>query len=196
VVPADEPVEVHSTPRAVARPDDEPSPPVRIRIPDLQIDAQVVRFGWSERVVDGVTIREWRQEDIAGGVAGHLANSARPGEGDNVVIAGHSNIEGRVFKNLSAAWDESSAEFVEDGAYYRSSSLEGVSIYLHDARGRVFAYKVESMYKVAEAGVSEEQKQSNARFMRTTWRPTLTVITCWPPHSNTHRVIVVARPQA
>jgi sortase (surface protein transpeptidase) len=69
-----------------------------------------------------------------------------------------------------------------------------MTIYLHDPRGRVFTYVVESMHKVAEAGVSEEQRESNARFMGITWRPFLTVVNCWTPDSNTHRVITVARP--
>jgi len=170
-----------------------PQPPVRIVIPDLDIDAPVVEMGWRVVEVGGKRRTEWDLDPIKGGKAGHLANSALPGQSGNVVISGHHNIEGEVFKNISLAWSDEDAELQEDGITMRSHVLDGRPIYLYDAAGRVFQYVVEGMYKLPDKDVSEAQRRENARFIAPTSEPVLTLVTCWPYTNNTHRIIVVAR---
>jgi len=159
----------------------------------LQVDAQVIELGWEVREENGVQTSVWRIDDIADGRAGHLVNTALPGGTGNVVIAGHHNIGGNVFKNISLAWSDDDAEVEQDGIRWRSDVLTGRSVILTDANGRQHTYTVRSTYKLADRNVSESQRLANARFMAPTSEPTLTLITCWPYNTNTHRIIVVAR---
>jgi sortase A len=167
--------------------------PVQLSIPDLGIDAPVVEMGWTVDEVGGVRTSVWDLDAIEGGVVGHLTNSALPGQTGNVVMAGHHNIEGEVFKNLSLVWDDEDAEQQEDGVTWRSDKLDGRAITLGDAAGQSFTYVVEGMYKLPDKDVSQAQREDNGRFMDPTDEPTLTLVTCWPFSSNTHRIVVVAR---
>ncbi len=149
-------------------------PPVRIVIPAIGVDAPVVEVQW-EAVVDsdGQVHLQWQTADYA---AGHHFNSANPGEGSNVVLSGHNNIKGKVFENL---W-----------------KLEpGDKVWLYNAEGKAFVYEVKRVLIVPEKNAPEARRKANARFMDPTPDETLTLISCWPPWSNTHRVIVVARPR-
>jgi LPXTG-site transpeptidase (sortase) family protein len=101
--------------------------------------------------------------DVASFAAGHHSDSALPGQAGN------------------------------DGVTMRSNALDGQSVYLYDSAGEVFEYVVEGMYKMPDHHVSEAQRQRNARFIAPTTEPILTLITCWPYNSNTHRIVVVAR---
>jgi len=130
---------------------------------------------------------------INNGMAGHLLNSSLPGQPGNVVIAGHHNIEGQVFKNISLIWSDDDAEVEADGVTYRSRLLDGRAITLGDAAGQEFTYVVEGMYKLPDRDVSPSQRLENGRFMAATSDPTLTLVTCWPFNNNTHRIVVVAK---
>ncbi|MDH7487224.1 MAG: sortase [Anaerolineae bacterium] len=167
-----------------------PAVPVRIVIPDLGIDAPVEEVGWRVEEVRGELRSTWEMASFA---AGHHSNSALPGQPGNVVISGHHNIEGKVFKNISLAWDEETAELQEDGITKRSHVLDGYTITLYDAAGRTFRYIIEGMYNMPDRDVSEEQRRYNARFIAPTSEPLLTLVTCWPYTNNTHRIVVVAR---
>lgn len=173
---------------------DAPGPPatstMRIVIPDLVIEAPVVEVGWQEVEVQGRRQMKW---DVASFAAGHHSDSALPGQAGNVVISGHHNIDGRVFKNISLAWNDGDAELQDDGVTMRSNALDGQSVYIYDSAGEVFEYVVDGMYKMPDRHVSEAQRQRNARFIAPTTEPILTLITCWPYNSNTHRIVVVAR---
>lgn len=167
-----------------------PAAPVRIVIPDLGIDAPVEEVGWRVEEVRGELRSTWEMASFAGG---HHSNSALPGQPGNVVISGHHNIEGKVFKNISLAWDEETAELQEDGITWRSHVLDGYTVILYDAAGRTFQYIIEGMYNMPDRDVSEEQRRYNARFIAPTSEPILTLVTCWPYTNNTHRIVVVAR---
>ena len=181
-------------------PGPEPSPPptpapsssslMRIAIPDLGIDAPVVGVGWVEVEVEGRRQVQWEVADFA---AGYHVGSALPGQTGNAVISGHHNIKGKVFKNISLAWNDAYAELQADRITMRSDALDGRSIYLYNVEGEQFQYVIEGLYKMPDQNVSEEQRKENARFMAPTTEPTLTLITCWPITTNTHRVVVVAK---
>ena len=167
--------------------------PVRITIPDLEIDAAVVEMGWKAAEVSGVRTSVWDLDAIKNGMAGHLLNSSLPGQPGNVVIAGHHNIEGEVFKNISLLWSDDDAEVQADGVTYRSQLLDGRTITLSDAAGQEFTYIVDGMYKLPDRDVPQSQRLENGRFMAPTSDPTLTLVTCWPFSNNTHRIVVVAK---
>ena len=99
------------TPRAPETPTVAPTPtaepaavaaPVRIVIPDLKIDAPVAEMGWQVVETANGPRSDWV---IPKDEAGHHINSVQLGEPGNLVISGHNNIFGQVFRPISFAWD-------------------------------------------------------------------------------------------
>src|SRR6185437_4535650 len=68
-----------------------------IAIPSVGIDAKVVDVGYQIVTIEGQAVRQLQVADYA---AGHDALSANPGAGGNIVISGHDDWKGEVFKNL------------------------------------------------------------------------------------------------
>lgn len=150
-----------------------PAPkPIRIVIPAIKVDAPVVEVGIKIVYTKKGPQAQWEVAEYA---AGHHSTSASPGEGGNIVISGHNNIKGKVFQRL---WE----------------LKPGDKVLLYNAEGKVFIYEVKKVLLLKEKGVSEEQRRANARYMGPTPDETLTLISCWPPHGNSHRVIVIAKP--
>ena len=165
------------------------SPPVRIVFSALSIDAPVTEMGWREVKLPGnKTASEWILPENA---AGHAANSARIGDAGNVVISAHNNVFGRVFMAISQAWPENNKREREDGSF-ESDILNGRRIELYAADGRKAEYVVTAFRRLKEEGVPLEQRAANAAYMQQTSTSELTLITCWPPWSNTHRLIIRA----
>lgn len=147
------------------------SPPTRIVIQAIGLDAPVVEVAWKTVERNGKRVSEWETADHA---AGFHKYSAYPGQGGNTVLSGHHNIKGEVFRDLVKL-------------------QPGDEILLY-AEQREYHYQVADNFILREAGVSEEERQRNARWIAPTADERLTLVTCWPYTSNTHRVIVVARP--
>lgn len=164
--------------------------PVRLVIPDLKIDTKVVPMGWETiQTADGPR-SEWV---IPKYEAGHHINSALLGQPGNLVISGHNNIYGQVFKPISFAWDNDRRIKVDDFTD-RSGVLNGQRVEVLDATGQAYTYVIEEFYRLRDTGVPLQQRIANGRFMQPTQDTRLTLITCWPPTNNTHRLVVIARP--
>lgn len=146
------------------------SPPTRLVIHSIQLDTPVVSLGW--HVVPGSEKVAW---DDPGTAAGWLKSSALPGAGSNVVMAGHHNIRGEVFRYL-----------VDVGV--------GDLVYLSTSDAS-YRYTVRERFILPEKHIPPEQKKQNALWIAPTTDERLTLVTCWPYRSNTHRLIVVARPK-
>lgn len=147
------------------------TPPTRILIPAIKVDAPVVPVG-AYYVREGPYLVRYYQ--VAEYAAGWHQDSALPGAPGNTVIAGHNNMKGEVFRNLS--------------------ELEpGDQVYL-EADGRWYPYRVVQRLLLREVGVPPEQQFENARWIAPTNDVRLTLVSCWPYETNTHRVIVVAVP--
>jgi len=132
----------------------------------------VVEVGWHLVERNGQLQPEWETASYA---AGHHRNSAGAGEAGNVVISGHHNIKGEVFRRLIDV-------------------KVGDQVVLYTADGRSYTYVVtEAPPPLLEVGISEAERREHARYMDPTSDPTLTLITCWPYWTNTHRVIRVAK---
>ena len=148
------------------------SPPVRLFIPSVSIDTKVVPVSWKMIPSKGGGQKsEWQVADSA---VGHHYGSANPGETGNVVLSGHVDYKGQVFKDLHNA-------------------NKGDEIILYTEKGQ-YIYVVTDMVLVKEDGVPEEQKRRNAAYMNPTPDQTLTMITCWPYGIDDHRLIVIAKP--
>ncbi len=147
------------------------SAPTHLRIPSIGVDTQVMPVGWRTVTRNGQTSLEWEVADYA---AGWHENSALPGRMGNVVLSGHNNIKGMVFRRLA------------DIAVGDAIAIE--------AGGQVYSYEVVDRFIVKEKGEPLAVRQSNARWIGPFADARLTLVSCWPFTSNTHRVIVIAMP--
>jgi sortase A len=146
-------------------------PPDQLVIPAIDLDSPIIPIGWQTVQRNGQTTRVWQ---VADDVAGWHKTSALPGQVGNVVLNGHHNIKGEVFRYLI--------------------DLEvGDRVWVH-AQDKVYTYVVSEKHILKELGEPLEVRRQNAQWMNPTEDERLTMITCWPYTSNTHRLIVVAKP--
>ena len=72
--------------------------PSRLVVPSIKLDTPVVELGWStKKDAAGAVFSEW---DVADYAAGWHKNSSLPEEPGNIVLSGHNNIRGAVFREL------------------------------------------------------------------------------------------------
>jgi LPXTG-site transpeptidase (sortase) family protein len=154
------------------QPDAKPTLPNRLIIPSIKADMPVVELGWStKKDTTGTIFSEW---DVADFAAGWHKNSALPGETGNIVLSGHNNIKGAVFRQLDQL-------------------KRGDDIQLF-AGSREYPYIVEEVLIVPEKYASEQQRRENVSYIKEMPDDRLTLVSCWPRNDNTHRIIVVAKP--
>jgi sortase A len=129
-------------------------------------------MGWDLVTKNGTMDAKWV---VPSGAAGWHMNSALPGHGENVVLSGHHNIEGKVFRHVID---------LEPG--------DEITIYADDMP---YVYTVTEKYILKEAGMPLRVRQKNAQWIKPTGDERLTLVTCWPYEwpGNSHRVVVVAR---
>jgi sortase A len=145
--------------------------PTRIVAENIDLDSDIVAVGWNQIIEDNVTTNVWVVADFA---AGWHQDSAGPGQGGNIVLSGHHNIKGEVFRYLVD---------IEAGSI--------ISLYLGDRR---YDYAVSDKFIVKDKGEPEAVRRANARWIGPFNEERLTLVTCWPFNNNTHRVIVIAKP--
>jgi len=107
--------------------------------------------------------------------AGWHTNSSRLGISGNTVINGHHNAYGEVFKDLKDLE-------VEDEITILSGDQE-------------FPYIISNVMILEEREEPLEQRLQNAQWLRQSDDERLTLVTCWPEDTNTHRLILVAAPK-
>jgi sortase A len=132
-------------------------------------------MGWELVDKDGTMVSEWV---VPKGAAGWHLNSALPGHEENVVLSGHHNIEGKVFR------------YVKD-----LQPGDEITIY---AGGVPYTYYVSERLLLKEQGMPTYVRKKHAEWIMPTGDERLTLVTCWPYEwpGNSHRVIVVARPMS
>jgi LPXTG-site transpeptidase (sortase) family protein len=146
----------------------------RIVLPSIKVDSKVIEVGWDIVEQDGQQVAVWQVAEYA---VGQHRGTANPGEGGNVVLAGHVGGYGKVFRDLY---------YVRPG--------EPVIIY---SDGQQFLYTVSERIIVTEEGVPPEQRAENAKLIGPTDSEVVTLITCWPltgPDKFSQRVIIRAVP--
>ncbi|MCE5208471.1 MAG: sortase [Chloroflexi bacterium] len=123
----------------------------------------------------GITYRlvQWEAPDEE--AAGWHSDSAPLGEVGNTVLNGHHNVYGKVFGNLV---------YLQEGDF----------IQIYGSDDQWYTYVVANKMVLPEEGVSLQKRMENAAWILPSTDERLTLITCWPEQSNTHRLIIVARP--
>jgi LPXTG-site transpeptidase (sortase) family protein len=152
----------------------EPSPgvPRRILIPSIQLDAPVVAAPVDFETIAGEQYLHWFVPDEF--AVGWHTTSAMLGETGNTVLNGHHNAHGEVFVSLVDV-------------------KEGDVIWVESDHRR-YRYQVANKMILPEKYEQLDVRMSNAQWILPTVDERLTLITCWPYESNTHRLIIVARP--
>ena len=147
------------------------SPITRIVAETIGLDAPVIGVGWVTEDRGGVPTNIWSVADYA---AGWHKNTALPGQGGNIVLSGHHNIKGEVFR-------------------YTIDLNVGdiITIYLGD---QPYKYAVVDKFIVKDKGEPDAIRRENAKWIGPFNEERLTLVTCWPYTNNTHRAIVIARP--
>lgn len=146
-----------------------PGPAERIVIPTIGVNSRVVEIG-ATREGDGPWV--WERPVFS---VGHVRWSANPGEGSNIVMAGHISSpiegEGEVFKRLPEIPD-------------LLAQKKPVDVILYTAQGRY-------VYRVTKTMVVEPDA---SWVMDPTPDETVTLITCVPDYVYSQRLIIVAKP--
>ncbi len=153
-------------------PDSAPEVPLRIIIPAINLDASV-------KPVTLIVSRDGRTAEWgvpSGRTSGWHSASARLGERGNLVLNGHHNIRGRVFA--------------------RVKDLQPLDQIIVIGARRKVTYEVSERKLLLERGQPLAVRIENAQWIMPTDDTRLTLVTCWPPTDNSHRLVVIARPVA
>ncbi len=149
-----------------------PMIPDRIVIPEIGLDASVIIAGFNSTNIEGETFGQWMAPNEF--AAGWQPDSALLGSTGNTVINGHHNEFGEVFGRLV-------------------DLKVGDKIYVY-SKGHQFSFIIANRMILQERFVDVATRLDNARWLNRTDDVRLTLVTCWPKISNTHRLILVARP--
>jgi LPXTG-site transpeptidase (sortase) family protein len=146
--------------------------PDRLVIPSINLDAPIVPVGYQELTYGGKVIDLWLAPQQY--AAGWQVTSALLGDPGNTVLNGHHNAFGMVFKDL-----------------YKLKTGDALSVF---SGAMEFRYQVVSNMLLPERYESLSSRLENAQWIEPTSDERITLVTCWPEDSNTHRVVIVARP--
>src|SRR5690606_1153221 len=141
-----------------------------LSIPRIGLEAPVLAFAPRVRDVDGVPVDRLPVPNFY--AVGWDQTSAEPGFAGNTIMAGHNNLFGAVFGGLTEL-------------------QVGDEIAVWSEYG-VFSYRVEQTLLLEEEGQPLEVRLQNAQWLNDTPDDRITLITCWPRESYTHRLIIVA----
>lgn len=141
-----------------------------LSIPVLDLEAPVVGYGLRVHDVDGIPVERLPVPNTF--AVGWDATSAEPGFAGNTVMAGHNNLYGAVFAGLA-------------------DLQVGDEIAVWSDYG-VFSYHVSQTMLLEEKDQPLDVRLQNAQWLADTTDDRLTLITCWPRETYTHRLIIVA----
>jgi LPXTG-site transpeptidase (sortase) family protein len=147
--------------------------PDRLVIPSISLDAPIVPTKVKKVDFEGQTYYQWIAPNQL--AVGWHDSSALLGLPGNTVLNGHHNVYGKVFKDLVK---------LHEG--------DLINVYSGD---QVFKYRVALAMLLPERFKTLTVRLENARWILPTDDERLTLITCWPADSNTHRVVIVALPE-
>lgn len=168
---------VGAAPLSLAKPDAETakqpgSPPTHLTIPSIGLDQPIVEVSAQVQTVSGQQVLVWNVADYA---VGHNDTSADPGQGGNVVLTGHDDWHGEVFRDLHTIQN-------------------GTEITVTTKDGKVHRYVVDQILYHQEVGVPLSERLKTGKLIGPTDDERLTLVTCWPYGVDDYRLIVIAHP--
>ncbi len=148
--------------------------PERIVIPAIHLNAPIeeVPYRLVKDDTTGMVLQQWSVPDKF--AVGWQANSALLGVKGNTVLDGHHNVYGQVFR-------------------YLVDLVPGQIIEVTSGK-TVFTYAITNKMILRERNEPLSVRFANARWLLPSNDQRITLVTCWPYTSNTHRLIIVAVP--
>jgi sortase A len=146
--------------------------PDRLIIDSIKLDAPILAEHYKEIYQGDQVYIQWRVPFRR--ASGWHDTTARLGDVGNTVLNGHHNAYGEVFKDLINLKEQDLIEVFSEGTK--------------------FMYEVNTILLLPEKYQSMDERINNASWIMPTSDERLTLVTCWPPESNTHRLIVIAFP--
>jgi sortase A len=140
-----------------------------LSIPAIGLEAPIIALVPAEREVEGVPVTRLLVPNSFS-VSWDMT-SAEPGFAGNTILTGHHNVYGGVFGDL---------HLLDYGAEIAIWSEYGV-----------FSYYVSVIEYLPEDDQPLEVRYQNAQWLNNTPDDRVTLITCWPNSTSTHRLIVV-----
>ena len=148
--------------------------PDRIAAQIIGLDAPVAAMGWQMIEQGDDWVSQWNMPELE---AAWHQNSAGPGEGSNIVISGHNeSTGGQVFAEV---------EELQVG--------DEITLWRDD--GEAYIYQVIEKNIIRTFAASNEAQNYLLSVTQPTAQEQLTLITCWPRWTNTHRLVVIAQPK-
>jgi sortase A len=142
--------------------------PTEIAIPSIKLVADVVPVAYQ---LDGQSA-VWQTVDAA---VGWHRSSAMPGSPGNAVMSGHNRTRGSgVFRNL-----------------HKVKLGDRITVTVD---GQKLDYEVTERVTFPQLFASEYRRARNAAWLGHFGDQRLTLVTCYPWYTNTHRLVVVAHP--
>lgn len=152
-----------------------PTIPQRLVIPVIFVDTDIIAVGTGKLVTSTLSqTKGFHIEAPRSKAVGWHDYSGRLGESKNVVLNGHNNIYGSVFLKLYTL-------------------KRGDDIYLQ-ANDIACHYQVQEVLILLERDQPLEIQQKNSQYIRPMSDERVTLISSWPETSNTHAVVVIAKP--
>jgi sortase A len=149
-----------------------PLPAIRLSIPAIKLNISVQEISPVEKALSrGETKTVW---DAPAFAAGHYMTSGYPEGGRNIVFIGHNNMQGKVFRSL----DELNP---------------GDAVILFTEQ-KEFHYQVQKKFFVPYLGAEEEGDFKLQEYAAPQSTEMVTLISCWPYATNSHRIVIVAVP--
>lgn len=107
---------------------------------------------------------------------GHHNTSGNPGEGRNIVLSGHNNTQGAVFRRLNELRPGNEVVlFTEDNEFH---------------------YQVQKKFIIPYLGAKAEGDTKLQSYAAPIPTEIVTLISCWPYATNAHRIVVIAVPSS
>lgn len=149
-----------------------PLPAIRLSIPAIDLNTSIQEISPIEKTTwNGEKIFEWETTAFS---VGHYKTSGNPGGGTNIVLTGHNNILGEVFRDLDKLHPgDEVILFTEDSEFY---------------------YEVQKVYTIPYLGVEAEGESTIQSLTAPQLSEMVTMISCWPYATSTSRIIVIAVP--
>jgi sortase A len=149
-----------------------PSPAIRISIPTIHLNASIKDVSPTEKIsANGESRFVWEPVDFA---VAHFDTSGNPGGGENIVLTGHNNMAGEVFR-------------------YLNNLNPGDEVILFNAVSE-FHYQVQQKSIIPYLGVEMEGDAQLLSFAAPQPSERVTLISCWPYATNANRIVVIAVP--
>ncbi len=158
------------TPTPTATPP--PLPAIRLSIPAINLNSTIEEVSTIETVSpSGEIVSVW---DVSAFAVGHYLTSGNPGGGQNIVLAGHNNTLGEVFRDLN-----------------QLSPGDEVILFTEE---KEFHYLVEKKYILPFLGDPEGSAAQLQSYAAPQPTEMVTLISCWPYATNANRIVIIAVP--